>query len=95
MCARFGLEDCAKVLLAHRADVYAQDRHGKSAVAYAKENRHENLHRILLAHDAIERTRAREAERKGCEALLKQGRGVLSSTWSPSRACVATALEVS
>ncbi|TYZ62938.1 hypothetical protein PybrP1_003318 [[Pythium] brassicae (nom. inval.)] len=82
MCGRFGLAQCAKLLLAHHADVHAQDRHGKSAVVYASEHHHADLHRVLLNHDIIERTRAREAERRGCEALLKQGRGVLSSTWS-------------
>lgn len=90
MCGRFGLEECAKLLLAHDADAYAQDRHGKSAIAYANENDHVNLHRLLLNHDIIERTRARETERKDAETLLKRGRGVLSSTWSESRASPAT-----
>lgn len=85
VCARFGLEACAKLLLAHRANAFVRDRHGKSAIDYARELEHEVLHRLLLNYDIIERTRARESEWRHCEALLKRGRGVLSATWSQSR----------
>lgn len=87
VCARFGLEDCAKLLLAHGADAFAKDRLSKSAVAYAKESHHDNLHRTLLNYDVIERTRARENERRSCEALLKRERGALTASWSQSRTC--------
>lgn len=91
-CARFGLDDCVKLLLAHHADAFAQDRQGKSAISYAQENNHDHLYRMLLHHDAIERTKAHDTERKQCEKLLQHGRGALTADWSPSRTSINASL---
>ncbi|KAF1334924.1 Ankyrin repeat domain-containing protein 1, partial [Globisporangium splendens] len=81
-CARLGLEDCVKLLLTRHADVHTRDRHGKNAIQYAQEHNRDTLYRILLHYDVIERTKAREDERKKYETLLKQGRGALTANWS-------------
>lgn len=81
-CARFGLEECAKLLLRHGADPFVADRMDKSAAQYAQEHRHDNLHRILLNYSTIQRVRAREGERAAIGALLRKKPGLLSASWS-------------
>ncbi|RLN60252.1 hypothetical protein BBJ28_00001397 [Nothophytophthora sp. Chile5] len=84
-CARYGLQDCAKLLLTYKGDAFARDRSGKSAVQYAHDNHHERLSQLLLNYDAFERTRAREKERQQTVMLLNQKRGALTATWSQTR----------
>lgn len=85
LCVRLGLEDCAKLLLENGADVYACDRKGKHAIAYAQEHKFENLHRLLLNYKIIDQVKVREAQRRHSEALLGSKRGALTATWSSSR----------
>jgi ankyrin repeat protein len=83
--ARFGLEECAKLLLLHGADPFVADRHGKSAAQYALEHKHDNLHRVLLNYATIERVRAQESEGAATGAILRKQRGLLSASWSQPR----------
>ncbi|KAG7393921.1 hypothetical protein PHYPSEUDO_000098 [Phytophthora pseudosyringae] len=77
--ARYGLQDCAKMLLVHGADAFTRDRKRRSAVQYAQDNNYESLHQLLLHYNTVERVRAREKERHETTALLNQKRGALAA----------------
>ncbi|KAG2791063.1 hypothetical protein PC129_g765 [Phytophthora cactorum] len=81
-CARYGLHDCAKLLLDHGADAFTRDRKGHSAVEYALDKHYESLHQLLLHYNTIERVRTREKERQDANTLLNRNRGALTACWS-------------
>ncbi|KAL4165024.1 hypothetical protein KRP22_003757 [Phytophthora ramorum] len=93
-CARYGLQDCAKLLLLHGADAFIRDRKGKSAVHYAKDNDFKDLHRLLSHYNTVELVRAEEKERRETTALLNRKRGALAATWSKTPEDFFTKLKV-
>ncbi|KAL3671563.1 hypothetical protein V7S43_003481 [Phytophthora oleae] len=81
-CARYGLHDCAKLLLKHGADPFIRDRKGISAVEYAQDNHYDDLHQLLLHYNTVERVRVKEKQLHDITVLLSQKRGTLAATWS-------------
>ncbi|KAG6977134.1 hypothetical protein JG688_00000659 [Phytophthora aleatoria] len=93
-CARYGLHDCAKLLLDHGADAFTRDRKGHSAVEYALDKHYESLHQLLLHYSTIERVRTREKERQDANTLLNRNRGALTACWSQAPENFFTKLKV-
>ncbi|KAF1794241.1 Ankyrin repeat-containing domain [Phytophthora cactorum] len=93
-CARYGLHDCAKLLLDHGADAFTRDRKGHSAVEYALDKHYESLHQLLLHYNTIERVRTREKERQDANTLLNRNRGALTACWSQAPENFFTKLKV-
>ncbi|DAZ97988.1 TPA: hypothetical protein N0F65_005146 [Lagenidium giganteum] len=83
-CALHGLEDCVKLLIEHDADVNAVDRQGRNSVAIAQELNYDQLYRLLLNHQTIQRVRKKEHERRRDVLLLRQKRGTLTADWTES-----------
>ncbi|KAG1710920.1 hypothetical protein DVH05_013642 [Phytophthora capsici] len=84
-CARYGLYDCAKLLLQHGADPFIHDRKGVSAVEHVANKHYDDLHQLLLHYKTVERVRAREKQLHDTTVLLNQQRGTLAATWSQNR----------
>ncbi|ETK92510.1 hypothetical protein L915_04199 [Phytophthora nicotianae] len=93
-CARYGLRDCAKLLLEHGADAFSRDRKGHSAVDYARDNHYESLYQLLLHYNSIKRVDAREKERTEANTLLNRKRGALTASWSQTPESFFTKLKV-
>jgi hypothetical protein len=85
-CTRLSLLESCLLLLEQNANIDFKDRQGKSPIEYAKEKGHNEMIRILLNHQTINKIRQQEEYRRHCQQHFAIERGSLSTEWSsPSK----------